>query len=468
MKQPEPAASKPPILIVDDTADDLKTLEFILTHQGYSCVPVTDPRQAVAMARQHQPFLVISDLHMPEMSGLDLLKEFQQQCPGLMVMIVTGDGSLETAVTAMHMGALDYLRKPLAPKEVGIRVERALERHRLATEVHDLRGKLDSRKRTTTIVGQSQVIRHMLDSINLLAASDASVLIHGESGTGKELVAREVHEKSERMGKPFVAVDCVSLPDPLITSELFGHEKGAFTGATEDRIGLLEMAKGGTVFFDEITELGMDVQAKLLRVLQERQFRRVGGRKLIDLDVRILSATNRDPRKAVNENLLREDLYYRLNVIPVQVPPLRERRDDIPLLVDHFLHVLAERHHRPMKQVAPAAMELLQRHTWPGNVRELQNSVHRLFVMTTADTIDADAVRGTIEPETTAKEDNAALFGMPLKDAKLKLAKQFERQYIQQLLTAHQYAIGRAAEAAGVNRKTLARLAEEHGLLAKG
>jgi DNA-binding NtrC family response regulator len=193
----------------------------------------------------------------------------------------------------------------------------------------------------------------------------------------------------------------------------------------------------------------------------------VGGRKLIDLDVRILSATNRDPRQAVSENLLRQDLYYRLNVIPVQVPPLRERRDDIPLLVDHFLHVLAERHHRPMKGLAPAAMELLQRHAWPGNVRELQNTVHRLFVMTTADTIDEGAVRETMEPGATPKDDYATLFGMPLKDAKLKLAKQFECEYLQQLLTAHQYAIGRAAEAAGVNRKTLSRLADEHGLRLK-
>ncbi|OGV66158.1 MAG: hypothetical protein A3K19_19580 [Lentisphaerae bacterium RIFOXYB12_FULL_65_16] len=464
MASTAPTKPWPPILLVDDSPEDAKTLELILRRQSHTCFAVNDPRQAAAAVEKHHPFLVISDLHMPFMSGLDVLGELRGKFPTLMVMIITGDATIESAVAAMQLGALDYLRKPLSVQEVSIRVERAVERYALSVENRELRGKLDDRRRKTSIVGQSPAILRTIDSINLVAASDANVMICGESGTGKELVAREIHEKSDRAGKPFVAVDCVSMPDQLITSELFGHEKGAFTGANEERVGLLEMGSGGTAFFDEITELGMDIQAKLLRVLQERQFRRVGGRKLLDLEVRVLSATNRDPQKAVQDSVLRQDLYYRLNVIPIQVPPLRERRDDIPLLVDHFLHALSERHHRPMKQIVPAALERLRHHHWPGNVRELQNTVHRLFVMSAAEAIEEADVQAAMETQPTTTQDSTALFSLPLKEAKRQWAKQFEREYLLQLLEAHHHAIGRAADAAGVNRKTLSRLTDEHGI----
>jgi DNA-binding NtrC family response regulator len=401
---------------------------------------------------------------MPFMSGLDLLAELRNRFPALMVMIITGDGTVESAVAAMQLGALDYLRKPLSPQEVCIRVERALERYALTVENSALRTKLDDRRRHTSIVGASSAIRRTIDTIRLVAASDASVMICGESGTGKELVAREIHDKSERAGKPFVPVDCVAMPEQLIASELFGHEKGAFTGATDERVGLLDMGRGGTVFFDEITELDMDLQVKLLRVLQERQFRRIGGRKLLDLEVRILSATNRVPQQAVQDGVLRQDLYYRLNVIPIQVPPLRERREDIPLLVDHFLHVLSERHHRPMKQLTPPALELLRHHPWPGNVRELQNTVHRLFVLAAGESIQDVDVRAAMESQPATAQDSVRLLSLPLKEAKRQWAKQFEREYLVQLLAAHDHAIGRAATAAGVNRKTLSRLTEEHNI----
>jgi len=461
MKRPSDA-EKPSILVVDDDPRILALLEAMLTSEDYPCVTLNDGRKALAMVEKHQPFLVLSDLFLGNVTGLDVLRELKERDPEQMVIIMTGSPSIETAVPAIQMGALDYLSKPLEMKQVILKVRQAWDRYGLLAENRRLKAELEKRKKETRLVGHASVITKVVDAINTVAATDVDVLIHGESGTGKELVARELRDKSNRADKPFVPVDCVALSDQLISSELFGHEKGAFTGADQKRVGLFELAHGGTIFLDEITELGMELQAKLLRVLQERQFRRVGGRDLIDADVRIVSATNRNPKEAVDEKRLRLDLYYRLNVVPIKVPPLRERREDIPLLADHFLHGFCEEHHRPMKRIEPPALDALKQHDWPGNVRELQHLMRRFVIMTPGDAIGAHDVREALSGDAPPLPDFSDLFDLPLKDAKRKWAKEFEKEYITRLLQQHGGVITRAAEAAGVDRKTLTRLAAEH------
>ncbi len=454
----------PSVLVVDDDRAVLELLDGILTAEGYPCVTVDDGRNALAELKACKPFLVLLDLYLPGTSGLDVLDRIVDQHPGVMVIMMTATPSIETAVPAIQKGALDYLTKPFAMDEVLLRVRRARERYDLLQENRQLKVKLGHQLGTAKIVGESEAIRQVIDAIHTVAATDINVLIHGESGTGKELVARAIHDCSQRADKAFIPVDCVALTDQLISSELFGHEKGAFTGATERRIGLFEVAAGGTIFLDEITELGMELQAKLLRVLQERQFRRVGGRTLIDTDARIVSATNRDPRQAVEDKVLRLDLYYRLNVIPIRVPPLRERPRDVALFVDHFLYEYAERHHRPMKRVAAGALQTLQHHDWPGNVRELQNLVSRLAIMVPGETIEAKDVRAALGADTGTRESGTDLFALPLKEAKRQWVQQFQRDYIRQLLDRYGGVISRAARAAGVDRKTLARLMAESNI----
>lgn len=450
------------ILMVDDEPLTLRFLERVLARTEYRCVAIGDGNDVMPMIAAHDPFLIISDLFIGDVSGIDVLREIRAKYPEKIVIMVTGSPSVETAVAAMQMGALDYLRKPFEAKEIILRVERARQHYDLVAENIELRNKLD--RRQTTIVGQSPKVQGVIDTINMVAATDASVLVSGESGTGKELVAREIHDRSARAGEPFVPVDCVALPDQLLTSELFGYEKGAFTGAAEQRLGLFEIAAGGTIFLDEITELGVDLQAKLLRVLQEKKFRRVGGRDLIDAQFRIVSATNRDPQQAVRDGVLRQDLYYRLNVIPIELPALRERGDDIAVLADHFLFEFSEEHHRPGKSISPGAVEALQAHSWPGNVRELRNLIQRLVIMTRTDVIEGGDVRAALAGEAVVEDDDSGVFELPFKEAKQRCVERFEREYIRQLLARHNGVIIRAAEEAEVDRKTLSRIIAELGI----
>ena len=452
------------IVAIDDDAAMLRVLDRMLSSAGYLCVSLTDGREAVAALREHRPFLVICDLFMPEISGLDVLRQIRGEDSEQLVLMMSGAPTLEVAVEAMQIGAFDFLRKPFDKKEICLRVDRAREHDGLRHENERLRLELVKSQRSGRILGQSTVITEVTDTIAAVADTDANVLITGESGTGKELVARELHDRSGRSEQPFVAVDCVSLPDQLIAGELFGHEKGAFTGAEEQRVGLLEMAQGGTLFLDEITELGTDVQAKLLRVLQERQFRRVGGRELMDADVRIISATNRDPQQAVKDNLFRLDLYYRLNVIPVRLPPLRDRRDDIPLLAERFLADFCSQHRRPPKHIETEAMALLRNNPWPGNVRELKNLIQRLVVMVPHDSVTEHDVQGLLDDSDSPSGDPEALLDLPFKEAKEILTQRFEKRYITHLLDQHHGVVLHAAEAAGVNRKTFTRLIAELGI----
>ncbi len=416
------------------------------------------------MVDLHHPFLVMLDLMLPETSGLDVLRDIKAVHPNVIVLMMTGFPTVETAVSAMRLGAFDYLQKPLHLDEVLFRVQRVIEHTKLLAENDDLRVKLDHHRRSQRLLGKAKSFARVLDTIDVVATSDANVLISGETGTGKDLVAREIHEKSHRRGKPFVAVDCAALPDHLMVSELFGYEKGAFTGALERHPGLFEAAEGGTAFLDEITEMSTEMQATLLRVLQERQFRRVGGRDMISMNVRIISATNRDPAEAVRQQRFRLDLFYRLNVVPIELPALRERRDDIPLLAGRFLADYARHHDHPAKSISLEALDLLRGHNWPGNVRELENLIQRLSIMTPLQTIEAEDVRKVLSHESKPTVDLTECFGLPFRKARRVWLAQFEKPYLLRLLAEHDGIVSRAAAAAGVDRKTFYRLMRAHGI----
>jgi len=446
------------VVIVDDEPSVLHVLDHALSRQGYCCELLSDGTSLLPTIQEHNPFLVMLDMRLRKDSGLTLLKQIKERFPEVVVLIMTGFPSIETAVQAIHLGALDYLTKPFEIDDVLLRVRRAWEHYALVVENRTLRGQLNRQRGEVRLTGQSRAMLRAIDTIRRVAASDANILITGESGTGKELAARAIHENSHRNDQPFVPVDCVALPDPLITSELFGYEKGAFTGAEEQHDGLFKAAAGGTLLLDEITELSRDTQAKLLRVLQEKQFRRVGGRELLTVDVRIISATNRDPEEAVKAGTFRLDLYYRLNVIPVCMPPLRDRKEDIPLLVRQFLLDRAVGYEHPSKTISAGALACLARHDWPGNVRELENLIHRLDIMVSADVIEAHDVATALSTDHSWHRDPSGLLDLPFKAAKRKWATHFEREYLTRLLAKHDGVVTRAAEAAGINRKTITRL----------
>ncbi len=462
------------ILAVDDDARMLKLCEEILQASGFRCTTVPDSREAMAAIRREQPDLVISDLEMPHKGGIEILAEIKAELPELPVMILTGHGTIESAVKAMNLGAYDYLTKPFSPDQLCLHVKRALKQKEQSAEIRNLRRELAKEKAGGEIIGNSRAMQQVFAIVERAAPTDANVLISGESGTGKEMIARAIHRQSRRNAKPFIPVDCVSLPDQLIESELFGHEKGAFTGAVDRREGLFETANGGTLFLDEITEMNIELQSKLLRVLQERQFRRVGGRELHELDIRIIAATSRDPREAIASGRLRTDLYYRLNVIPITLPPLRERRGDVVQLVDHFLKKFREANGKQIGAVSKDAFDLLLSYPWPGNVRELQNLMERLVVLTTGDSITRDDLPDEVlhpEAATAFSSDTGStaddqLIYLPFKDAKKQLLERFESKYLSSLLRRHNGNISSAARAAGIDRKTIYRLLDGYGIQA--
>lgn len=367
----------PKILIIDDEQHLCWALEKAMHQEGYNAVSAFNGKSGLEMIKKEAPSLVILDLKMPEMDGLEVLKKAKEIQPKLPVIILTAHGTIETAIEAMKMGAADYLTKPFDLEELKIIVKQNLLVSQLVTEVNFLRAELA--KKYTDIIGESRAIREVKNMIERVARSNATVLITGESGTGKEVAALTIHQKSLRKDGPFVPVNCAALPEQLLESELFGHEKGAFTGAVARKLGRFELAERGTIFLDEITEMPLSMQAKLLRVLQEKAFERVGGTETLHVDVRVIAATNRNIEKAMEEGKLREDLYYRLNVFQIHMPPLRERKEDIPLLARHFVEKF-----RPtylVGKISPEAMELLVRYHWPGNIRELQNVIERAAII---------------------------------------------------------------------------------------
>jgi two-component system NtrC family response regulator len=369
------------ILIVDDEPNIRSGLAKALAGEADEVSTAKDGTEAVALFRKTHHHLIITDLKMPgTVSGLELVKQIKHERPETLILVITAHGSVETAVEAIRQGAHDYINKPVDLAMLRLLVRNAYEHHRLVAENRRLRDRLAAAGEFPEMIGQSSAIREVFDRIRQVADTDVTVLIQGESGTGKELVARGIHNLSARKDRPFVAANIGALPESLIESELFGYEKGAFTGANRRKPGWFEMAEGGTLFLDEIGEMPPKTQVDLLRVLEQKEVRRLGGEETISLDVRVVAATHRDVNVLVAEGKFREDLYYRMNIVPLRVPPLRERRDDIPMLVQHFLQQAQDRHRKDTKQIAGAAMKILCEFPWPGNVRQLRNCMERLVV----------------------------------------------------------------------------------------
>ena len=389
------------ILVVDDEQSLREVLSIMLKRAGYAVTIAMDGEDAVELLQKEIFDLVITDLRMPKVDGMEVLKAVKSTSPETVVLIITAFASADSAVEAMKQGAYDYLTKPFQVDEVQLIIRNALEKRRLTTENMLLKREMASQSSFAQLVGQSEAIQRVFEVVRKVADSKSNVLICGESGTGKELVARAIHYNSVRSALPFVAVNCSAVPETLLESELFGHMKGSFTGAIANKAGLFEIANGGTIFLDEIGDTTPTIQVKLLRVIQEREFRRVGGSQDIKVDVRVVAATNKDLEKAVADGSFREDLYYRLDVIPIRLPPLRMRTGDIPLLVNHFLERFAKESGKPKPVFSPDAMHVLLEHEWRGNVRELENLIERVVAFSVDGPVTDADVRGWLHRPTT-------------------------------------------------------------------
>jgi two-component system NtrC family response regulator len=447
---------KPSILIIDDDDSLRRVMEFSLVEAGYAVRIASSGEDGLRLFEQEVCDAVVTDITMPGMGGMEVLARIREKDEQLPVIVITAYGTIESAVEAMKKGAFDYITKPFNRDELRMTLEKALTLRRLQRENLELRAAVTDRYSFAGIIGTSDRLKEVLDLAGRVAPSEASVLITGESGTGKELLARGIHVNSSRAQGPFVAVNCASIPEGLIESELFGHVKGAFTGAVRDKAGKFELARGGTLFLDEIGDLRVDLQAKILRALQERQVDRVGGNLPLAVDVRVLAATNKDIERAVKEGAFREDLYYRLNVITLQMPPLRERRDDIPLLARYFL----KKFNSAAVEVDSAALSALRAYGWPGNVRELENVIERASVLRRGDLVSlADLPEKLGKKEKQGVEEiilNLPEDGISLED--------LEKSLIIKALEKHKNNQTRAAEYLGITRPTLIYRMEKFGL----
>ena len=456
------------IFVIDDEQDFLENCLRIIKKQGYECLTENDPEKAIERIGTERPDIVLTDLKMPKKDGIDVLKEVKKIDPAIIVILLTGYATVQSAVEAIKEGAFDYIQKPFSAEQLRVVIERALNQKMLVEENRNLRMQLESTYNFENIIGTSEAIRAVLEIVKKIAKSEANILILGESGTGKELIARCIHINSTRMKSAFVPVDCASLPENLLESELFGHEKGSFTGAHITRPGLLEFANSGTLFLDEIGDLSTSLQAKLLRVLQEKNFRRIGGRKLIDVDMRLLSATNRDLKEAIKKKEFREELYYRINVITINLPPLRDRHGDISLIAYHYLRHFANLNKKPITRISPEAMRLLEGFHWPGNVRELQNVIERAVSFCEGDTITANDLPDYIKEkiaDVMVERHEISSKGLEFKKAKEKWLESFEKEYLIELLKRCDWNISKAAKLAGVDRKSIHRWLKKHKIV---
>ena len=423
---------KAKIMVVDDEHLIRWSLEQNLRKQGYEVLTAGNGEDALKLVREEQPELVLLYIHMPGISGLEALEKIKEFDDEIIVIMVTAHGGLETAVNAMRMGAYDYINKPFNLDEMAIVIKKALENFDLRREVAGLRSE-HKKVGPPTIVGKGKHMQHVLAMMERVAKSEAStVLVQGESGTGKELVAKWVHYESSRADKPFVAINCAAVPSTLLESELFGYEKGAFTDAKAMKKGLFELADGGTVFLDEIGDMELGMQAKLLRFLEDRTFRRVGGSKVITVDVRIISATNKDLLKAVEEKSFRNDLYYRLQVIPIFLPPLRERKDDIVILANHFIESFNKEFNKRIKGLSAAAEQMLTDYSWPGNIRELKNVIERAIILGGEDTLMLEQLPLEIVTQSAAPTSRqSTVFKLPPEGVDIE---EVEKELIRQAL----------------------------------
>ncbi len=445
------------ILVIEDNPEEATLLQALLQEAGFHVDIAYDGEEGIARLDENFYDVVVTDLAMPKKGGLEVLEHVVTNAPETICIILTGHGSIKSAVEAIKKGAYDYLTKPFRRDEILLVLQKALETRRLRRDNEFLRRRLWRERGYGEIIGKSKPMRQIFSLIEKVANTDSTILILGESGTGKELVARAIHNASLRSEGPFIPVNCGAIPEELLESELFGHEKGAFTGALKTRIGRFELAHGGTIFLDEVSEMSPKLQVKLLRVLQEHTFERVGGTRSIKVDIRVIAATNRDLEKEVKEGRFREDLFYRLNVIPIKLPPLRERREDIPLLVEHFLQRFAQRKNRNVQGITKEALECLMRHDWPGNVRELENVIERMVILSGEEYLTLEDVPeyilGRSSPPTFFADDN---FDIPDEGINLpQLMREFEKRLILKALDKTGWVKNRAAKLLHINRTTL-------------
>jgi two-component system nitrogen regulation response regulator NtrX len=468
---------KPRILVIDDEAAIRDSLKMILEYEDYDFLGASSGPEGVALVKRESPDLVVLDIKMPGMNGLETLAELRKVDETVPVAMISGHGTITDAMQATRLGAFDFIEKPFTSERVLVTVAKGLEVRELRQENRELKLAMESRYE---IVGNSPSLRRVLDAVKRAAPTNATVLLLGESGVGKELVARTIHRNSPRAGQRFVQVNCAAIPEELIESELFGHEKGSFTGATEKQIGKFEQADRGTIFLDEVGDMSPKTQAKVLRVLQEQEVERLGSARTIKVDVRIIAATNKHLEEAIERGEFREDLYFRLNVIPIVVPPLRERREDIPALVQHFARLISDEHNMKPKRFDAAAMDALSRYRWRGNIRELRNQIERLMIMSASDVVHVDDL-----PADIRAADGGARTAMPLESAPASgvaagqatggasggsggTLREFkdaaERAYLVQKLRENNWNISKTAEVIDTPRSNLYKKLEQYGI----
>ncbi|MBP8985749.1 MAG: sigma-54-dependent Fis family transcriptional regulator [Syntrophobacterales bacterium] len=448
------------ILVVDDEESICQSLAGILSDEGYRVLTVGSGEEALKVIEEELPDLVLLDIWLPGIDGIETLKVIKRDYPQIQVVIMSGHGTIETAVKATKLGAFDFLEKPLSLEKVVLIINHALDLVRLEEENRLLRQKFPQDYELT---GESRAIMDLKETISIVAPTNAWILIMGENGTGKELVARSIHKQSKRARKPFVEVNCAAIPEDLIESELFGHEKGAFTGATSAKKGKFDLANEGTLFLDEVADMSLKAQAKILRILQEKKFERVGGTKVIDTDVRVVAATNKDLEREMEAGRFRQDLYYRLHVIPLTVPPLRERKDDIPLLVRRFLKEFSLKEGVEDKEITEEALNRLMQHDWPGNVRELKNIIERLVIMTSDSVIRSEDIPPFIKPTVQDILEEEILSLDSFRAARVE----FEKRFIARKLKETEGNISRTADLIGLERSNLHRKIKSYGLETK-
>jgi two-component system nitrogen regulation response regulator NtrX len=465
---------KPRILVIDDEAAIRESLRMILEYEDYGFVGAASGHEGLALIQRDRPDLVLLDIKMPGMDGMEVLRKLHALDDTLPVVMISGHGTTSTAVDAIKSGAVDFLDKPLSSERVIVTLQNVLKQQELRQENRELKLAMESRYE---IIGESPALRAVLEAVKRAAPTNATVMLLGESGVGKELVARTIHRNSPRAGQRFIQVNCAAIPEELIESELFGHEKGSFTGATEKQIGKFEQADRGTIFLDEVGDMSPKTQAKVLRVLQEQEVERLGSARTIKVDVRVIAATNKDLEEGIQRGEFREDLFFRLNVIPIVVPPLRERRGDIPLLVQHFARRTSEEHNLKPKRFDPRAMEALQRYRWRGNIRELRNAVERLMIMAPADIVRVEDlspdIRGDVAarvavPESAAAASVAGPGGSQPAQPPGGTLREFkdasERAYLVQKLRENSWNISKTAEIIDTPRSNLYKKLEQYGI----
>jgi len=447
------------LLIVDDETDSREALAELASRWGYDVQTAADGTEALRRAIEWHPDVILTDLVMPNMDGLWLLRALRAELPDCPVVLLTGRGTVQTAVQAIKEGAYDFIEKPLEISRLRVVLDRALEKKETMREVQLLRRRLAALAPGTDMIGSGPAMQRVFELVKKVAPANASVVLTGESGTGKEVVARAVHSLSPRKDKPFVALNCGAIPPTLIESELFGYERGAFTGADQRRLGNFELAHGGTLFLDEIGELPLEMQGKFLRVLEERRFRRLGGKSEVEVDVRVICATNRDLKEEIKKGRFREDLYFRLHVFTIHLPTLKERREDVPLLVQHFIEKFNGETGKHVQGLSPGAMDVLQNYAWPGNIRELRNTVERAMILTDGDTISEEH----LPPDMRPTRPEAATLRVPLG---IQL-REVEKEYILASLQRNGGNKARTAEVLGISEKTLYNKLNRYAAIAR-